>query len=53
MAEINFFKKIFFKHITLKITALILALVLWFYIQDELNKESAGREELIYGKARH
>ncbi|MDD5136023.1 MAG: hypothetical protein PHN63_01590 [Candidatus Omnitrophica bacterium] len=35
-------RNIFTKHIGLKITALVLALALWFYIVNELNK---GNEE--------
>jgi YbbR domain-containing protein len=38
----EFIRKFFTKHIGLKIAALILALALWFYIVNELNK---GTEE--------
>lgn len=38
----EFIRKVFTKHIGLKITALVLALALWFYIVNELNK---GNEE--------
>jgi len=44
---LEFLRKIFVKNIGLKITALILALALWFYIVNELNKGSDEERQLL------
>lgn len=40
-------RKFFKKHIGLKITALVLALALWFYIVNELNRGSEEERQFI------
>ena len=44
---LEFIRKFFTKHIGLKFTALILALALWFYIVNELNKGSEEERQFI------
>jgi hypothetical protein len=43
-ALLEYLEKFFMKHLALKILSLILALLVWFYIVNELNKGS--NEEL-------
>jgi len=47
MTVLEFIRKFFTKHLSLKITALILALALWFYIVDELKKGSEEERQLL------
>ena len=44
---INFTKKFFSKNLGLKITALILALTVWFFIVGELNKGTEEERQLL------
>ncbi len=40
-------KKFFTENLALKVTSLILALALWFYIVDSLNKGSEEEKKIL------
>lgn len=44
---LEFFKRFFTKHLALKILSLILALLVWFYIVNELNKGSVEELQML------
>ena len=44
---LDFIRNFFTKHIGLKVTALILALALWFYIVNELNRGNEEERQFI------
>ena len=44
---LNFIRDFFTKNIRLKITALILALALWFYIVNELNRGNYEERQFL------
>lgn len=45
---IKYLKQFFTQNVGLKITALVLALALWFYIVGELNKGSEEEKRLLH-----
>ena len=45
---LDFIRNFFTKHIGLKVTALVLALALWFYIVNELNKGSLEELQFLH-----
>ncbi len=44
---LEFFKRFFTKHLILKALSLILALLVWFYIVNELNKGSVEEVQML------
>ena len=44
---VEFIKKFFTKHLTLKLLSLALALLVWFYIVDELKKGSVEELQIL------